>query len=1752
MSVIDLEVRLLNYIRKDIFGKHWELDGESPEEAFLGKGTYGKVYAVVSDTVVGGKVTRQFGALKIIPVDETIFDTPNAQQLSDEDKQKRLRNERQKDEREIAIMEKVRGTTEIAYFLDSVVIERKDTRLKSWDVLILMDRHQGLQSYLKEHNLTPGTPGLLPMILRIWRDISRALVHCQNYSILHNDVKPGNLLYSPAKESFVLSDFGEALPLSIYPANKGYRGTLDYMSPEMYLKAGGDSRMDMYSLAMTIYELLNGRQVPFQDSVGRDQAWRTRILGKKPIQPIKGVPDDVNTVLLRCLDYDPEKRYATCRDMENAVLILYVKYTNKKANSNGKLKYVLIGAGVVGALAVGGVVYWLIGPTPPPPPGPTDTPTIGVDTPSPTPSPSPTPTATITPSPTPKDEPSPEPDLESSPVPVLRLGQMAPPIIERDGENVTIRGSFNAEGEIDPEQLVLLVDGEEWSVELTESQGEGQHSFVSQGTLSEDVQWANVQLALNVDDGERVTSGVSKVFVRTVETESVPTDAPEPDETPEPSLSLRLDEQELMVGTGEVVISGVVDVQGELTSDELRVWVNNNYISDVQWQPVEGGYRFDAFVTMDLEGMDSLSVRVTQSGNEAVEATDALPVVTPSPEPTHKLAALVLDSLDLLNGNLVSSGEDLVLSGYAEPGEALSCSVNGEVVSSNNVVDADGSFALELPTRLLADGENTVRLSYYGSGDASPAVEFTLVCDRQGPEINAVDYIDQFTTELYITASDAAQPCQVALMVNGETAMEADTDETGAVMFSGIDGLGLSADSNIELRATDALGNSSSWTIAFVRSLTSINVANRAQLEAMTIGQAGADVKISALPNAVLYISLNDEALTTLYVDADGGASYFLDSATLAQGENALRIGYSEVDGVQVAEEDAQAVELSLNCDGEAPEFEFAPSELVRGERVLTLTVSNEASYVAELYVDGELVDSGSFSDAEPHELEIPASVDLENARSIELVVTDEAGNETPSDVPTAFIAPIVVENAGALQGSVKGINDDVLLRLSGMPGAALALNCGNESRTLTLNGDGRLESYDLRPLLVEGANDIRIEYAESNGFLERALADTGAALTVNYDGEAPELTVETELSSDPSIITRDTTQIIVRVPNEPNGFGLALYVDGNQIWNWMTRNEDECTISGIDGIGLTESSEILLVAHDMANNTAEQSFRYSYSSVRKDADAGLRAAIEPTCIGEVAQVDAWVLSNSKDMVNAQLYMVDASGAQYACGYEAYVDDGSYAGLLAQENGELNANYADQAYSITSITVPGNCPSGTHELYLVIDTQFGEQLSLDLGTMEVLAHEALAGTSDGTFSVSAGEQVDLNNWVLCNSEVFMDPQRCQVRLVGEDGSVYGCNEVRKQLDASNYSLLMYAAEVELNTGYVDRAYSIASITVPEDCPSGVYTLVLAIETQNNSYSFDLGNIEVQMMEAYAASDGRDVMGSAGEKVDIDAWVLCKNENFNSMKRRLCLVDASGNSRECSSFDPEKLDAAGYASRLASVSGELDTSVADVGYAITSITIPQECPDGIYRLVLEMETEHHSGVNRYMWDLGGVVVSSSSSGATADELVYVNAAEGYAIGLDAPLQASFRPDDIVLTGWVYHTEDSVAHFDHCDLMDALERGTLYTTVFAGEGELLLRCDRGDIEEHSQGMTGGTVKNAGFVIRLNVSNATVESGKTYMLKLYTSNVHDVGWETLKIPIQIDNGAAEVSQQTIDSIVASWAPVEPTATPEVPEQP
>ncbi|MCR9116641.1 MAG: protein kinase [bacterium] len=154
----------------------------------------------------------------------------------------------------------------------------------------------------------------------IMRKIAAAIHYAHERGIIHRDLKPQNVLVDQGNQPRV-TDFGLAKQIegnSDLTGTGQILGTPSYMPPE---QAGGDGKhlgptADVYSLGAILYYLLVGRP-PFQAANALDTL--LQVIEQDPAPPRSmnaDIPRDLETICLKCLEKDPDRRYQSAQDLE--------------------------------------------------------------------------------------------------------------------------------------------------------------------------------------------------------------------------------------------------------------------------------------------------------------------------------------------------------------------------------------------------------------------------------------------------------------------------------------------------------------------------------------------------------------------------------------------------------------------------------------------------------------------------------------------------------------------------------------------------------------------------------------------------------------------------------------------------------------------------------------------------------------------------------------------------------------------------------------------------------------------------------------------------------------------------------------------------------------------------------------------------------------------------------------------------------------------------------------------------------------------------------------------------------------------------------------------------------------------------------------------------------------------------------------------------------------------------------------------
>ncbi len=281
----------------------------------IGKGSFGVVYeAVRRDHQIESRT-----AVKVIsiPQDESEIESLRSEGLSADGTMTYLRGIVNDFVREIQLMESLKGVQNIVSVEDYKVVEKINR--PGWDIYIRMELLTPFNTYIQTKHMNERE------VIKLGCDICTALELCAKRNVIHRDIKPENIFVNSFGD-FKLGDFGIARKLENVTGGLSQKGTYNYMAPEVERGRQYDETVDIYSLGMVLYRLMNRNRLPFLNTEQqlmnpneRMAALRRRMSGEPLPPPCDASPALAQIILCAC-DFDPKKRFASATAMKNALL----------------------------------------------------------------------------------------------------------------------------------------------------------------------------------------------------------------------------------------------------------------------------------------------------------------------------------------------------------------------------------------------------------------------------------------------------------------------------------------------------------------------------------------------------------------------------------------------------------------------------------------------------------------------------------------------------------------------------------------------------------------------------------------------------------------------------------------------------------------------------------------------------------------------------------------------------------------------------------------------------------------------------------------------------------------------------------------------------------------------------------------------------------------------------------------------------------------------------------------------------------------------------------------------------------------------------------------------------------------------------------------------------------------------------------------------------------------------------------------
>ena len=276
----------------------------------LGEGAYGKVYEAHREGF--GFTDRAAIKIMTIPPSQSEVVSARAEGMDEESVTAYFRGMVEDVVQEFALMSRLKGMTNIVSCEDFQVEQHSEGI--GWDILIRMELLTPMLNYMSGHEMTRAD------VIRLGVDMCKALELCQRYNIIHRDIKPENIFISDTGD-YKRGDFGVARTLEKTTGGLSKKGTYTYMAPEVYREEKYGSSVDIYSLGIVLYRLLNNNRAPFLPAPPapithseRERALLRRISGEQ-LPPPANASGRLAEIVLKACAFEPKDRYSSPLDM---------------------------------------------------------------------------------------------------------------------------------------------------------------------------------------------------------------------------------------------------------------------------------------------------------------------------------------------------------------------------------------------------------------------------------------------------------------------------------------------------------------------------------------------------------------------------------------------------------------------------------------------------------------------------------------------------------------------------------------------------------------------------------------------------------------------------------------------------------------------------------------------------------------------------------------------------------------------------------------------------------------------------------------------------------------------------------------------------------------------------------------------------------------------------------------------------------------------------------------------------------------------------------------------------------------------------------------------------------------------------------------------------------------------------------------------------------------------------------------------
>lgn len=305
--------------KNDIIFHNWKV------KRIIGEGSFGTVYEIEREEF--GRIYR--AAAKVIPIPDDVNEISHLikEGMTEENVIDYCRSMVENIVSECELMAKMRGDSHIVSYEDHYV-EQSDSA-NQWMIYIRMELLKPVTDCITAEDTLKEEE-----VIRLGIDICKALEICQQFNVIHRDVKLENIFVSDTGH-YKLGDFGISKIMEKSEKAVSQKGTRLYMAPEIFRGEKYDATVDIYSLGLVLFRLMNHNRAPFlppypeticiQD---KENALTRRMEGEEIPDPCNG-DKYLSTVIRKACSFRPAQRYQTPGEMRERLEAL-LKEQNKQ------------------------------------------------------------------------------------------------------------------------------------------------------------------------------------------------------------------------------------------------------------------------------------------------------------------------------------------------------------------------------------------------------------------------------------------------------------------------------------------------------------------------------------------------------------------------------------------------------------------------------------------------------------------------------------------------------------------------------------------------------------------------------------------------------------------------------------------------------------------------------------------------------------------------------------------------------------------------------------------------------------------------------------------------------------------------------------------------------------------------------------------------------------------------------------------------------------------------------------------------------------------------------------------------------------------------------------------------------------------------------------------------------------------------------------------------------------------------------